>query len=241
MVNLCSLTPLNSGEYGGVCSAVIPSLSKTSVIAFMFSPALSHLKYFTLCFNPFNFSMTFCTNRLGLGLSTRKEKPPATFWNPDETKWIPYLQPFGRIGIVTTKKSFKAKLKEKGTKMIMVGYAHNHPRGTYRLYNPAKQSVITSRDIYWHDYTPYNPTLNLSIFVQDPALKIITNGLDEHKPITQDNYTPTITQKHDDDEKTKTKDKMPESPQIIPVLDAGRQNDEKQNEKTSRTRINEEN
>ena len=68
-------------------------------------------------------------------------------------------------------------------------------------------------------------------------MKIITNGLDEHRPITQDNYTPTITQKHDDDDKTKTK----ESPQTIPVLDAGRQNDEKQNEKTSRTGNNEEN
>jgi len=103
----------------------------------------------------------------------------------------------------------------------MVGYANNHPRGTYRLYNPAKQSVITSRDIYWHNYTPYNPTSNLSIFVKDPALKIITNGLDEHRPITQNNYTPTITQKHDDDDKRKTKDNIPESPQTIPSLTPG--------------------
>jgi len=45
-------------------------------------------------------------------ISARKDKPPATFFNSDETKWIPYLQPFGRVGIVTTKKSFKAKFKE---------------------------------------------------------------------------------------------------------------------------------
>ena len=43
------------------------------------------------------------------------------FCESNETKWIPYLQPFGRIGVVTTKKSFKEKFKEKGTKTIIVG------------------------------------------------------------------------------------------------------------------------
>ena len=144
-------------------------------------------------------------------ISTRRDKPPATFCNSNETKWIPYLQPFGRIGVVTTKKSFKAKFKEKGTKMIIVGYAQNHPRGTYRLYNPAKQSVVTSRDIYWHDFTPYNPKADLNIFV-----------------------VPTVPQSQNNNEQMKIENKMSESPRSIPVLDAGRQYDEKQFEKTSR-------
>jgi len=149
-------------------------------------------------------------------ISTRRDKPPATFCNSNETKWIPYLQPFGRIGVVTTKKSFKAKFKEKGTKMIIVGYAQNHPRGTYRLYNPAKQSVVTSRDIYWHDFTPYNPKADLNIFV-----------------------VPTVPQSQNNNEQMKIENKMSESPRSIPVLDAGRQYDEKQFEKTSRNGNNE--
>ena len=100
--------------------------------------------------------------------------------------------------------------------MIIVGYAQNHPRGTYRLYNPAKQSVVTSRDIYWHDFTPYNPKADLNIFV-----------------------VPTVPQSQNNNEQMKIENKMSESPRSIPVLDAGRQYDEKQFEKTSRNGNNE--
>lgn len=69
------------------------------------------------------------------------------------------------------KKKIKGKFKEKGIKMLLVGYSANHPRGTYRMYNPAKQTVIDSQHIYWHDFTPFNPKSDMSVFVKYPTLK----------------------------------------------------------------------
>jgi hypothetical protein len=50
-----------------------------------------------------------------------------------QSKLFPYVRGFGRIGIVALRQKFKSKWKEKGTKMIMVGYAEDSLADTYRM------------------------------------------------------------------------------------------------------------
>jgi len=44
------------------------------------------------------------------------------------------------------------KLQEKSFKCIVLGYAPNHPRDTYRLYNPKTKAVIVSRNVTFSSY-----------------------------------------------------------------------------------------
>lgn len=68
-------------------------------------------------------------------LSTvRREPAESALYRPSE-KLFRHLQPFGRTGIVTIRRKFSGKWKERGIKMIMVGYARGHPPDTYRMYH----------------------------------------------------------------------------------------------------------
>jgi hypothetical protein len=64
------------------------------------------------------------------------------------------MQPFGRIGFVTDKTKIKAKLDDRSFKCFFVGYADNHARDAYRMYNPVTKRVIVTRDVFkwgaWH-------------------------------------------------------------------------------------------
>ena len=42
---------------------------------------------------------------------------------------------FGRIGYITKRDKFKNQITDKTFKSIMVGYAYNHIRDTYKFYN----------------------------------------------------------------------------------------------------------
>jgi hypothetical protein len=56
---------------------------------------------------------------------------------------------FGEVGVVTTKDKIQAKLTNRGTSCIFVGYSENHSRNVYRMLNLEANSVINSRDIIW--------------------------------------------------------------------------------------------
>ena len=48
----------------------------------------------------------------------------------------------------------------------MVGYADNHTRDTYNLYNPETKRVIMNRDVKWVDWKNTDPAETLKIFCE---------------------------------------------------------------------------
>jgi Reverse transcriptase (RNA-dependent DNA polymerase) len=59
------------------------------------------------------------------------------------------LKIFGEVGVVTTKDKIQAKLANRGTPCIFVGYAENHSKDVYRMLNLETNAIINSRDIIW--------------------------------------------------------------------------------------------
>jgi hypothetical protein len=57
------------------------------------------------------------------------------------------LKIFGEVGVVTTKEKIQAKLTNRGTTCIFVGYTEHHSRDVYRMLNLTTNSIINSRDI----------------------------------------------------------------------------------------------
>ena len=65
---------------------------------------------------------------------------------------------WGRIGFVANKRTKTTKMNNNGTAMLMVGYALNHPSGTYRFYNPETNSIIISNSVKWSVFNPWEST-----------------------------------------------------------------------------------
>jgi hypothetical protein len=62
-----------------------------------------------------------------------------------------HIVPWGSVGMVlTTNKPSKFNLR--GEPMLMIGYAMNHPSGTYRFYNPKSKSVVLSNNVKWTEW-----------------------------------------------------------------------------------------
>jgi hypothetical protein len=71
---------------------------------------------------------------------------------------------YGRISYVTFRGIMKGKFKERATKMIMVGYAENHARVVYRMYNPYTGKIVETRDIHaWTDLTNAENNIRLTL------------------------------------------------------------------------------
>jgi hypothetical protein len=58
-----------------------------------------------------------------------------------------HLKIFGEVGAVTTKDKIEAKLTNRATTFIFVGYTDHHSRDVYRMLNLNAKSIINSRDI----------------------------------------------------------------------------------------------
>ena len=67
---------------------------------------------------------------------------------PDYSK---YLRTFGEVSIVPLKtgNQMKAKLDDRGTACIFVGYARKHAENVYRMLNVKTNAVIVTRDVNW--------------------------------------------------------------------------------------------
>ena len=81
-----------------------------------------------------------------------------------KSKIIGLFSEFGCIGYVTKQEKFKKQMIDKLFKAIMVGYANNHTRDTYKLYNPETKRVIMTRDIKWADWKNTDATETLKMF-----------------------------------------------------------------------------
>jgi hypothetical protein len=58
----------------------------------------------------------------------------------------------------------RSKLKEKGTPVLMVGYAPNHGSGTYRVYKSDTKRIIETRDVIWQPFVGRNMTEEFGMF-----------------------------------------------------------------------------
>jgi hypothetical protein len=61
------------------------------------------------------------------------------------------------IGYCEDPKKFLSKWKEKGKKMLMIGYGTNHTGDTYKMFDPVSRTMRLSRDIKWLVWTCPDP------------------------------------------------------------------------------------
>jgi hypothetical protein len=130
--------------------------------------------------------------------NTLNKESPYKLFTGKESKLYSQLIEFGRIGQVPVRKQFRGKWKEKSYKAIMVGYAKNHAADTYRLYNPAKRSIVENRDVTWLDWNRLNPERNMSIFQEEPELLTEIGIDDAEMPVTRDRASHVIPEEDDD-------------------------------------------
>ena len=71
---------------------------------------------------------------------------------------------FGRVSYVTKTENIRNQMKDKMYKAIMVGYADNHIRYTYKFYNPETKRFIMTRDSKWVDRKMTDPAETMKMF-----------------------------------------------------------------------------
>ena len=65
------------------------------------------------------------------------------FFGKGKSNVLMSMKKFGEMCIATFKdNTHRAKLANQGTPGIWVGYAENHPTGTYRIFNPKTKRII---------------------------------------------------------------------------------------------------
>ena len=83
-------------------------------------------------------------------------------------------------------------MTDKTFKSIMVGYANNHMRYTYKLYNPETKRVIMTRGVKWAGWKMTDPEETMNIFREAnkedsvPGIQedtIPTSKLEENMPV----------------------------------------------------------
>ena len=82
----------------------------------------------------------------------------------ENPKIIGSFSEFGRIRYITKRENFKKQMTGKIFKAIMVGYADNHMKDTYKFYNPETKRVIRNRDVKWVDWKNTDPAETLNMF-----------------------------------------------------------------------------
>jgi hypothetical protein len=133
--------------------------------------------------------------------TTKSGQPAYDLMHNESSKLYPYLKEFGRIGIVTIRQKFKTKWKERGIKMIMVGYATDSSADTYRMFNPKTKKIIRSRDVKWLEWKILDPKRDMSIFTKDPTLLEDPVGFDDKEypaPTTAQPPAPQLIPDDDD-------------------------------------------
>jgi hypothetical protein len=59
------------------------------------------------------------------------------------------LKFFGEVGLATTEDKIEAKLRNRGTTCMLVGYTEHHSRDVYGMLNLTTTSIFNSRNIIW--------------------------------------------------------------------------------------------
>jgi hypothetical protein len=110
-------------------------------------------------------------------MSTKSSfKSPFEWLYGEKPKLHDNLKMFREVGVVTTKERIKAKLSNRGTTCMFVGYTEHHSRDVYRMLNLTTNSIINSRDIIWLNKTYKELKENKSTIsnVEDDILELPT-------------------------------------------------------------------
>ena len=70
-------------------------------------------------------------------------------WGMKLPCWSAALQTWGEAGVVTFKQKMRPKMEDKGLTCMLVGYAEDHAKGVYRMWNPTTGGVHEPRDVTW--------------------------------------------------------------------------------------------
>ena len=94
-------------------------------------------------------------------MNSRRDKPPdELFYGKPCANLLRHAVQPGRIGYVPKVKRAKGNLENRGNKCIFVGYADNHSRDTYRMYNPVTKRLTETRHVTWADFEFSRPNGN---------------------------------------------------------------------------------
>ena len=97
-----------------------------------------------------------------------------------------HLIEWGRIGFVANKRTKTAKMDNNGTAMLFVGYALDHPSGTYRMYNPGTDNVVITNSVKWSVFNPWQAQS-----MDDTTKNLKTNNNNTTKYLTIDSVKKT--------------------------------------------------
>jgi len=92
-------------------------------------------------------------------------------WNKKQPPFAKYLRTWGEAGTVKTRTKMTPKIVDRGAVCIMVGYAENHAGDTYRMYNPATNGVMETRDIIWLRRMYYAKPDKPAEFLREPDIE----------------------------------------------------------------------
>ena len=77
-------------------------------------------------------------------LKSADEEPPVVKMYGVQYSWWNNLREFGIVAVITTRTNTTAKLDDRGTVAMFVGYSNVHPRDTYRSINLRTQRLMIS-------------------------------------------------------------------------------------------------
>jgi hypothetical protein len=127
-------------------------------------------------------------------MSTKSSfKSPFELLYCEKPKLHDNLKMFGEVGVVTTREKIWAKLSNRGTTCMFVGYTEHHSRDVYRILNLTTNSIINSLDIIWLNKTYKECKQNKTIFnVEDDILELPTG-------VNKVRLTENATKKNEDE------------------------------------------
>jgi hypothetical protein len=142
------------------------------------------------------------THLLNIMSKKLRFKSPFELLYGEKPKLHNNLKMFGEVGVVTTKERIQAKLSNRGTTCMYVGYTEHHSRDVYRMLNFTTNSIINFRVIIWLNktYREWKDNKTTISNVEDDTIELPT-GVDKIK------LTENAT-KYDEDESNKSDKKV---------------------------------
>jgi hypothetical protein len=80
-----------------------------------------------------------------------KQKSPLELWTRVKPKMYAHLIEWGWVGYIADHQKIVKKFQPKAAPCIFVGYALDHSRDIYWMYNPIMHKRIVLRDKTWDD------------------------------------------------------------------------------------------
>jgi len=119
-----------------------------------------------------------------LGLTSRSKISAEELFTGKPSKLKPKdMAQWGRIGMVSNKDKIKAKMPAKGKPMMFVGYALDHPSGTYEMYNPGTKRIITTDSVEFASFKRWKAKEAMPEMYEDDEDVVDQNGDETNKEV----------------------------------------------------------